>query len=178
MTVWSFVGGSLVLLIGLFFLIIALSSLLSVIGGAQFVATSSGIYETIRDFARLAPGERFVELGSGMGQLCRYIVRATGAQATGIDINPVLVLYSRWLARKEPNVHYRWQNLYQTSFRGVDVVYCYLLPPMLERLAPRFARELPRGARVISYGFPLPDREPTKVEGRTPGHGPLYVYVY
>lgn len=178
MTLFSFLVALFILLIGLVFLCVAVSSLLSVFGGAQFVASPHGIHSEIINLAQLAPGERFVELGSGNGSLCRFVAAHTPARVTGIDINPLLILYARWRTRRNPDVHFTWGNLRSVDLAHVDVVFCYLLPPLLRKLTPHFATQLPRGARVISYAFPLPDKEPATVHRANPNHGALYLYQY
>mgnify|MGYP001608796737 CR=1 FL=1 len=155
----------------------AIMMLLSVLGGAQLVTTSKAAWPLIIDLAGLKPAEVFVELGSGFGYVSGYVARSTPARVIGIDLAPLWV----WLARLiqgGSGANFRIGNVFATDLKMTDVVYCYLLPPMLTKLENKFEVELQPGSRVITYGFPLTTRRPHRVIERTATHGPLYCYHY
>lgn len=168
----------LILAIGLALLFFAASWMASVVGGAQFVQTPNALFPTIAELASLSPGECFIELGAGRGDLCRYVARTTGAKAVGIDVNPLLTILGRWLSRNQPDVTLKLQNIYHEPLSKASAVYCYLLPHMLRKLAPKFNAELAPGTRVICYAFPLPDRTPIKTLPRTATTGRIFLYEY
>ncbi len=174
---------SLVILFVLFCLllgtILALgtSQLRSILAGAQLVTTPRDVYPLILQLTDLKSSERFLELGSGLGHVTAFVADHTTAAATGIDAVPLWVILAHILHRRS-QATFKVGSCYTADFSTVDVVYCYLLPPMLARLEPTFAAELRPGSRVISYGFPLPNRQPNRVIERTPDHGPLYLYRY
>ncbi len=163
--------------VGLLVLFIAGSYLISVIGGAQFVRSSSDLYPEIIELAQLTPGDRFVELGSGDGSLLKYVAKRTGAHAHGVELSPYLVLRTRLLIRR-PDVTVELGNLFSADLRKADCVYTYLLPPMMKRLAKKFSHELKPGSRVVSHAFPIPGKEPSQVISRSHRHGGLYLYEY
>lgn len=59
-----------------------------------------------------------------------------------------------------------------------DVVYCYLYPDVLKRLAVKLRTELKPGAMVVSGNFPLPGWRPSEVLtcARPLYNSPLYIY--
>jgi hypothetical protein len=60
-------------------------------------------------------------------------------------------------------------------------IFVYLGPKMMAELEPRFERELPAGARVVSVQFALPNRKPDKVvqlQNSASHAACLYVYNY
>lgn len=178
MTILGLIGALLILLFGLFFLFIALTSLLSVVSGAQFVETPATVFDDIINISDLGPTDRFLELGSGMGSLCYFVAKQTSAKVIGVDINPLLTMIARWRSRDLPSATFKVGNILRADLARADVIYCYLLPPLLQALEKRFDRELSTGARIISYGFPLPGRKPIQTVPRTVGRGALYVYEY
>lgn len=161
----------------LFALLWAASNLIAVIGGAQLVGTPRATVVSIVKIANLSPSETFLELGSGLGFVSRAVARTSHATVIGIDISPLWVLIARLLATGT-GATFRIGSVYAADLRSVDMAYCYLLPPMLARLEPKFAEELRPGSRVITYGFPLPNRKPTRTIGQTDTHGPLFLYTY
>ena len=51
----------------------------------------------------------------------------------------------------------------QTPLADATRIFVYLGPQMMAELEPRFEKELPRGATVVSVQFPLPLRSPDVV---------------
>jgi hypothetical protein len=141
--------------------------------GAPFVPTARAKIEALfgsdgllRPGSRrslLPPGSdtrrlRLIDLGSGDGALLRAATRDAGfGQATGWEINPFLVGYSRlrssgrW-AREET----RWRSLWDAPVAEADVVLIYGAPPIMHELGRKLKAELRPGAVVVSNGYPLP----------------------
>lgn len=165
-------------LLAIALLFIALSLIISVLGGVQFVESPSAHFAKILTLAHLQPGERFIELGSGIGSLSLFVASRTSAIVMGIDISPALTLIARWRGRKLPNVTFTLGDVRKINFGSADVLYIYMLPPLLSILIPKFRAELRPGARVISYAFPLPGRKPIKTIPLSYEHGHLYLYQY
>lgn len=127
--------------------------------GAPYVDTQQRDVSTIVKLAAVKPGERAIDLGSGDGRLVTALARA-GARATGIEINPLLVVQSRAnvkLAMSPPSgstdtpiVHQ--PQILQGSFWDhdlsvYDIVVFYGTTYLLPRLAAKLQRELKPGAR-------------------------------
>lgn len=167
-----------VFLLGLALLFVAVSALISVTSGGQVVGTPAHLYPKIIKLAHLTPGERFVELGSGSGNLLQEFAQATGAQAIGIEISPFMYLVSTWRTRKNPLVHITLQSIHRYNVRSADAIYCYLLPGTMYRLEEKFERELSAGTRVISYAFPLLKKKPSRIIPDGKEYGSLYLYEY
>lgn len=155
----------------------ALSNLHSISSGAQLVSTPASTYPFILKLAQLKRGELFLELGSGLGHVTAFAATHSPARATGLDRVWLWVLLARIYHRRS-RATFTIGSAFAADLRAVDVVYCYLLPPLLQQLAVKFESELKPGARVITYGFPLPGRTLVKTIDRTGEHGPLFLYTY
>lgn len=156
---------------------LALSSALSIHGGAPYVSTTPALFPTIIKLAQPKPGKVFVELGSGIGNLLIPAAR-TGMQVRGVELSPLLSLVAKVRTRRYANVTLETGSAYTTDLRNADVVYCYLFPGMMTKLEPKFARELRPGAVVIAHAFQLPTKQPDRVIPRTAGMGAFYIYSY
>jgi len=109
------------------------------------------------DLAEIRPGERAVDLGSGDGRLLRAAARA-GARVVGWEMNPALVVWSRAAARAigagEQTVVHRG-SFWRAPLSEFDVIFLYLLPETMEKIAAKIRREAKPGARIIVNAFPI-----------------------
>ena len=125
--------------------------------GGPFVATPMVVVEQMLDLASVGAGDTVYDLGSGDGRLVIEAARR-GARGVGVEREARLVEMSRAEAAKAgvaDRVRFVADDIFNTDLRQATVVTLYLLPPLLERLAPKLSAELPAGARVVAHDFPL-----------------------
>ena len=118
------------------------------------------------EIAALRPGMRAVDLGSGAGRLL-FLAAALGAETVGYELNPILCFWTRLAIKLKGlsgRVSVRCQSLYQADLSEADVVFVFLLPKPMKRLAPKLFTELKPGAIIISYAFSIPGHTPVKKE--------------
>ena len=99
-----------------------------------------------------------MELGSGDGRLTRYAVKRYGVQGIGIDINPLLVWWSRFLSNRDgtgSQTQFLRKNVFDYSLKAVDYLYIFLMPELIVKLLPKFKKELKKGTVIISHGFKI-----------------------
>ena len=118
--------------------------------------------ETVRKMLRIADvkeGERLYDLGSGDGRILAVAASEFGAEAVGVELNPVLYVWSRWLMYlrgRGAKIEVRWANLFEIDLRDADVITLYLVQNANTRLMPKLSRELRDESRVVSYAFSFP----------------------
>lgn len=128
--------------------------------------------------AAVQAGERVVDLGCGDGRIVVTAARDFGAHATGVEIDPLRVLWARaaalfaGVARRARIV---WGNMYTVDVSTADVVVLFLSATSNFKLQERIRRELRPGARVVSYYHPVWGWEPDIVGEARDGY-PIYVY--
>lgn len=118
------------------------------------------------EIAALRPGMRAVDLGSGAGRLL-FLAAKRGAAIVGYELNPILYLWTLLIIKLKGlsgRVSVRWRSLYRADLSEADVVFAFLLPKPMERLAPKLFTELKPGATIISYAFSIPKRAPVRKE--------------
>ena len=132
--------------------------LFSALKGAPYVPTSKKQIDNIFGNVQLKKGVLFVELGSGDGRLVRYAAKKFGVEGVGIEVNPLLVCWSTLLAKRDnvnKHVHFYRKNAFDYSLVNADFLYIFLMPEIIERLLPKFKKELKKGAIIISHGFKI-----------------------
>ncbi|XP_067385437.1 ATP synthase subunit C lysine N-methyltransferase [Channa argus] len=140
-----------------------------------FVPATTAQVKNVLKVLRARSGT-LVDIGSGDG---RIVIAAAkhGFQASGFELNPWLVWYSRYKAWRE-GVHrttsFHISDLWKVSFAQYYNVVIFGVPQMMEQLELKLARELPSTAKVVACRFPFP----TWVPEHTAGEGIDTVWVY
>ncbi len=116
--------------------------------------------------AKLKKGMKIYDLGSGDGRLL-VLAEKVGCKAIGFEINPFLVILSRIR-----HLHVEWKNFWKTNLSDADVVFVYLLPWRMEKLAAFLTKQLRPGALIVSNSFIFPDWKILRSDH------PNHVYVF
>lgn len=125
--------------------------------GAPYVPSSRRRVKKMIELADLKPGENVVDLGSGDGKILIEVARR-GCYAIGLEINPFLVWYSRWRTKSlglSDRVKVFRKNFYTYPLHEADAIFVYLWPETVNKLVPKFLRELKPGTRVVSNAFTI-----------------------
>jgi len=131
-----------------------------------YVPTPETVVEGMLDMAKVQPGERLVDLGSGDGRIAIAAAKR-GARAMGVELNPRLVSRARInaeMAGQKDNARFVRDDLFAVSLREADVVTLYLLPQINEKLRPKLLTEMRPGTRVVSHAFDMGDWPPDAYE--------------
>ncbi|MGC9009089.1 MAG: methyltransferase domain-containing protein [Sulfolobales archaeon] len=146
-----------------------------------WVPTREEFIEVALDAAQVGPGDVLYDLGCGDG---RIVIAAAkrGAKAVCVEINPDLLNRAIENAKKAGVDH--MITFIQDDFMKVDlsnatVVYLYLLTSVNEMLKPKLAKELKKGARVISLDFMITGwKEVKSIRVSSPARtGTYYLYI-
>ena len=126
--------------------------------------------------ARMKPGMKVYDLGSGDGKLL-FLASKKGATAIGLEINPLLVIYATLRAIRIEGSHtsmvqIRWKNFWKANLSDADVVFVYLLPWRMERLAAKLKKECKPGTLIVSNSFIFPNWKILREDKK------LHVYVF
>lgn len=78
-------------------------------------------------------------------------------QFVGIEWNYFLYMICKLKTRKQKNMNILNQNMFENSFEGVDIIVCFLLPPLMEKFGQKIINECGEGIIVFSNSFQIPN---------------------
>ncbi|HUC96344.1 MAG TPA: hypothetical protein VMR16_01630 [Candidatus Saccharimonadales bacterium] len=126
------------------------------------------INQALRELYPLTTKDVLVDIGSGDGIVLREAAKL-GARAIGYEINPVLVLVSRCLSRKNKRIEVRLVDFWLTHLpNGTTIVYVFSIQRDMKKIMKWMQNEtnrLNRPIYLMSFGFELGDMEPIKNVG-------------
>ena len=140
------------------FAVYLLYYIIAFLSGAPYVPTTDQTAKSMITLAQLQKGDTVYDLGSGDGRLL-FLAAQKGAKAVGIEINPILVAFTKlriFISPYKDLVTVRWQSFWKTDMREADVLFIYLLPLRMERLETLLSRKLHKGTIVVSNSFIFP----------------------
>ncbi|HLD61213.1 MAG TPA: hypothetical protein VJA27_03750 [Patescibacteria group bacterium] len=144
-----------------FLLFILFLLVISALIGVPFLPTNSKQAKLMMDLAEVGPKTRLVDLGSGAGRLL-FLAAGRGASAIGYELNPFLYYWTKlfiFLKGYTGKVEVRLQSLYTAEVGEADVVTAFLFNEPMRKLEPKLWREMRAGAKVVSYTFPILNRQ-------------------
>jgi cyclopropane fatty-acyl-phospholipid synthase-like methyltransferase len=121
------------------------------------------------DMAEVKPGEQVVDFGAGDGRIVRLAAKAFGAEALGVEIDPLRCLIANALIRMmglRDRARVMWGNMNDFDLSGADVVTLFLLQGTNQKLRARLAEGLKEDARVVSHTFSMTDWTPIAIDDR------------
>lgn len=168
--------------------ILVLFAILVIFGSAAYAGMRAAPWLPVfkRDLDRILklvniqPGDVVYDLGSGDGRVLVALANNSQAQIVGYEISFLLYVWSKikiavqGLSRR---IEVRYADFLKRDLGQANVVFCFLTPMAMKKLAPKFKQELRKGTRIVSYSFSLPDWTPRQVERRDEHSIPIFYYV-
>jgi len=159
--------------------VITMALAISKTGGALFCTTHGSKIDRILDALPIKAGHSVIDLGCGDGRFLAAAARRYGARGVGYEIN----LSAYVLARIRQlllngRIIIKRQNFWNASLGEADLIFCYLFPDILEKLAAKAKKELKAGALLVSCNFPLPGWVPHEIinSSHPSQQDPIYIY--
>ncbi|MBN2496712.1 MAG: hypothetical protein JXR96_19130 [Deltaproteobacteria bacterium] len=125
-------------------------------------------------------GRRLVDAGCADARTLVQLCRLTGAQGVGYELNGPVALVAALrllLTSGTGRTRVRWADYRRSDFEDVDAVYCFLMPSAMRTLADKCSEEMRVGGLLVSFMWPVPDREPLRTVQLGPRADPLFVYA-
>ncbi len=124
----------------------------------------------------LSKKDVLVDIGSGDGVVLREASNYA-KKAIGYELNPILVVISRFLSRRQQKVHVVLRDFWLTQLPPeTTVVYAFMASPYINKLQTKMQHEANRSGkplRLILYGNTLSEKT---VDNQGEGYR-LYTFV-
>ncbi len=146
--------------------------------GAPYEATSPKTVDRVIKLCNLKRSDVFCDLGSGDGRIV-MAAALTGARAIGIEKDKIRAWYSNFWLRllNIKNAKIINKDIFSVDLSLTSVVCVFLTLEGNKKLENKLKRELKKGSRVISLGFPFKNWEHKRIDHRGNNYGPLYLYA-
>lgn len=141
----------------LFFLIFLVSMSGGLFWKVPWTPTRKKDYNRIAELADLRPNIYFYDLGSGTGDLLFYLAKKYNINCVGIEVSPLLYLYSKIRSLFYKNVKIKYGNFFKHDLSKADVVYIFLLAHLYKRIKNKLDAELKIDAKIIVSVWPFED---------------------
>ncbi len=170
----------IVLIIVLIYFLWPYYSRLTTQKGAPYVPTEPKTVDKMLRLANVKKGDILYDLGSGDGRIV-MAAAIMGASSYGVEIDPLKVLYSRFMIRLfglKKNAKIIRGDFYKVDLSKADVVSLFLLHETNQNLKSKLKKELRPGTRVVSYAFKFEGWKPYKVLLNNDSvFGSIYLYI-
>jgi hypothetical protein len=141
-------------------LVLVVSILWTNFRGAPWAPTPMSMVHKMLKMAEVGPDDVIYDLGCGDGRMIITAARRYGAQAVGIELDPIRYLWCQILITVlglRSRVRIVFGDFFKQDLSEADVVTCYLLQSTNNQLQGKFKKELKPNTRVVSYYFTFPN---------------------
>jgi len=160
--------------------LILLTLAITALSLAPWVPTRKKDLPRVLKIADLKPGELFYDLGCGDGRVAFYISENSPAKAIGIELAIPFFVYCRLknYFLKNPRLEFKLKNIYRENLNNAKVVYLFAAnsQKLNEKLVNKLLTELPNGAKIISYAFPILSLKASQID--KPDNNDVAIYLY
>jgi len=156
--------------------IIGVWILYPIIYGAIWQPTPMDSVRRMLEKAEVGINDTLYDLGSGDGRIVTTAVKEFGARAVGIEVDPILVSWSRFKIRTqglEGRARIVRGNLFKEDLSSATVVTIFLRQGVNNALRDKFKGELRPGTQVVSYIHTFDGWEPERIDEASK----IYVYT-
>ncbi len=152
---------ALIIVFSVLFLLVVPFPIVGFFVGAPYYPSTDIKVQKMIKMADLKKGQIVADLGAGDGRIV-YEASKKGVEAHGIEINPILTLYSKWRFRKIKNIKIINKNMWNVDFSIYDRIFLFCLPKEMKKFEDKLQREMKPGALVISNIFKFNNWKPMK----------------
>lgn len=166
------------LVLGFYFMINTIMLVYSLLKGSPFVKTRTDVIRHVLEEANIKKGMKLLDLGCGDGIVVRIAAKEYGIEATGVDVNFLLIARARIMKKIQglTNATFLQQNIFDTDISQADIVYIFLLPHFLRKLQNKLKTESKKNALIISHGFQIDGWDSYKI--KTIKNKPFSTFFY
>ena len=168
---------TLMLFLG-FFILLLVTVFVHMFFLVPYVPSTNRVVEKMISAAHLKAKETVYDLGCGDGRLLLSAEKKK-VKTVGFEIAPLvflLALLRKIMARSK--THICFKSFFSANLSKANVIFCYLIPNVMPRLALKIKKECKKGTRIVSNTFHIPGLKPHRIYAKDAPAGTPTVYVY
>lgn len=126
---------------------------------APWWRTNKEVARAVCRLAKITSKDIVYDLGCGDGTALLVAAKECGAKGVGIEIDPLRY----WIAKIRAKINgisdkvkLKRKNFFKEDLSSATVIFVYLVPKALQRLLPKFKKELKKGTRIVSFRYEVP----------------------
>ncbi|MFC1655635.1 50S ribosomal protein L11 methyltransferase [Patescibacteria group bacterium] len=170
----------IILLIFLIFVfLLTATALVGIVLRVPYVPTKKNVMDKVLDEISLKKGETFMDLGCGDARMLIEAEKRRKINAVGYEIAPlvyILAIIRKLMNGSKAKIHFK--NFFKEKLDKADVIFCYLMPHELKRLAKKLKKECKKGTRIVSNTFKIQGLKPQRVIKKNPKEKTPTLYLY
>lgn len=147
--------------------------------GIPYVPSRTHIAKKLIEYAKIKKGDTVFDLGCGDGRLLTYAAKSQNITAIGYEIAPMVYLAAetrRLFSKNRAKIDIRFESMFRADLKKADVIFVYLMPKILPKIAEKIIRECRPGTRVVSNTFKIPNLKLAKRIPKRRHYPTIYIY--
>jgi tRNA G46 methylase TrmB len=132
--------------------------------GPFFAPTSYQRIKQINQLAKLKPGMKVADLGSGDGRILIELIKANPkVTAVGIELDPKYVKLATKnvrAAKLTKQIQIKHASFWEVDLSGYDVITVYCVQRFMGKFEKKLKKEIKKSCKVISVFFQFPTWKP------------------
>ena len=161
MTIYILAGIQFILFLAFIALVMHMGFIMrSFKNAVPYVPTSRKAVRKMIELANIENNEKIIDLGSGTGRIIFALGKVYTGEIIGIEKSFYLYFLSKlklFFIRKK-NIKLIRGDFRNYSLKDINVVMLFITPEGMKGIGKKLVEELPQGARIVSYIFPLENK--------------------
>ena len=125
---------------------------------APWWRTNKDVAREMCKMVQITKKDVIYDLGCGEGTAVLTAATEYGAHCVGIEIDPIRYYIAKMrvlINGLKEKVSIKRCNFFAINLSEASIIFVYLVPKTLQRLKPKFLKELKKGTRIISYRYEM-----------------------
>jgi len=139
-------------------LVISLNIIFLLVTKVPPISTERKYFNLIFQQIKITPQTIIYDLGCGNGNFLIEAAKFLPRKCIGYELSliPYFLALIKAIFYGRGRVEVIWSSFFKANIRDADIIYIYLVPPLLDRVVQKLKHELRPGTMVLSKGSPLP----------------------
>ncbi len=133
-------------------------------GDVPLFLSSTAVSDALHSILVKEKAASFADIGAGIGTVVAPLaLKSPNLHIVALERAPLPWLLAYWRCRHLPSVEVQYGSLWESNFAAYQVVFAFLSPAVMARVAAKVRSEMPIGGLFISSSFPVPNWTPEAV---------------